>query len=176
MASGDDRTTPPSEEEFLEEYMDAFEDEVPDIPFIFMRELRLEDVLERPAVNMATQPLEIPTDPNEWTVHDVEMNRLRSPLIIEYLVLLLNNPRYNSYASFTNRAEGLFRIDQPERVAALWQQVKGRQSSSPMTYDKFARAIRWCYTRGTMIKTQTRHTFQFSPTVLSQYVLTQQNS
>ena len=171
MANGYDSARPPSDEEFVEEYMDAFEGEVPAEKFIFMENLQLEDVLESPLANMADQPLEIPTDVNEWKVHDVEKNSLRSPLIIEYLVLLLNNPRYSSYASFTNRAEGIFRIDQPQKVAALWQQVKGRQSNNPMTYDKFARAIRWCYTKGTMIKTQTRHTLQFSPNVLTQYVL-----
>ena len=161
-------------DEILEELIDAFGEGVLDHPLVFPTDPGLEDVFERQPVNMAEQPMEVPTDLNEWKVDDVTMNRQRSPLIIEYLFLLLNNPRYSSYASFTNRAEGTFRIDQPERVAALWQQVKGRQSSSPMTYDKFARAIRWCYTQGTMLKTQTRHTLRFSPSALSQYVLNPQ--
>jgi hypothetical protein len=72
-----------------------------------------------------------------------------------------------SYASYKNKDQGVFEIHQPEKVANLWQHVKNRQSNQPMTYDKFARAIRWYYEKDVMRKTNARHTFQFSPKTLA---------
>lgn len=110
---------------------------------------------------------DIPTDLKEWQVIDIHTQRQRPPRLLEFLILLLEKSHYEPYASYTNRAEGVFHIHQPEKVAQLWEQVKNRHSKQRMTYDKFARAIRWFYKTDTMKKTNTRYTFQFSPKILS---------
>lgn len=109
------------------------------------------------------------TNLKEWVVRDKVAARVRPPRLIEFLIRLLENPHYSSYASYTNRALGIFEIHQTDKVAALWKQVKARQSNPNMTYDNFARAIRWYYKQGIMVKTNTRHTFQFSPSTLRDY-------
>jgi hypothetical protein len=54
--------------------------------------------------------------------------------------------------------------------------VKNRHSQQKMTYDKFARAIRWFYKSDTMRKTNTRYTFQFSPQILSTPIIDVNNN
>ena len=110
---------------------------------------------------------DIPTDMKEWQVTDSHTQRQRPPRLLEFLLLLLEKSHYQPYASYTNRAEGVFHIHEPEKVAHLWEQVKNRHSQQRMTYDKFARAIRWFYKNDTMKKTNTRYTFQFSPKMLA---------
>ncbi len=112
---------------------------------------------------------DIPLVRREWLVQDSISKRQRSPRLFEFLVLLLGKSRYESYASFTDRSKGIFQIHQPNKVAELWQAVKSRQSAQKMTYDKFARAIRWYYKSNIMQKTNTRYTFQFSSKSLRTY-------
>lgn len=110
---------------------------------------------------------ENPTNLKEWMIVDQATRRKRRPHLYEFLVLLLHKPHYVSYAFYKDKQRGIFEISQPEKVAQLWEQVKNRQAHQKMTYDKFARAIRWYYNRDIMIKTNTRYTFQFSLKTLS---------
>ncbi|CAF1326391.1 unnamed protein product [Rotaria magnacalcarata] len=119
---------------------------------------------------------EIPLNRKEWLVEDLASKRQRSPRLFEFLVLLLGKPQYKSYASFIDKAKGVFQIYQPEKVAELWQSVKSRQSNQRMTYDKFARAIRWYYKSNIMQKTNTRYTFQFSSKTLKNYFVDENNN
>ncbi|CAF0913924.1 unnamed protein product [Adineta ricciae] len=119
---------------------------------------------------------EIPTNRKEWLISDASSSRLRSPRLFEFLLLLVAKPHYESYASFTDRSKGIFQIHQPEKVAALWQAVKSRQSNQKMTYDKFARAIRWYYKSNIMQKTNTRYTFQFSSETLRKSPVDENNN
>ncbi|CAF1178988.1 unnamed protein product [Rotaria sp. Silwood1] len=75
----------------------------------------------------------ISIDPKEWLVMDKSSKRQRPPRLYEFLILLLENPYYAFYASYTNKAEGIFQIHEPENVANLWQQVKSRRSNQKMT-------------------------------------------
>ena len=118
----------------------------------------------------------VPTGRKYWLVEDAVSKRARAPKLYEFLVLLVKNPEYDDLASFIDREKGTFQIYQPEKVAALWQSVKNRQSNSKMTYDKFARAIRWYYKANLMKKTNTRYTFQFSPQLLKVYFTDDDNS
>jgi hypothetical protein len=120
--------------------------------------------------------LDIPTDPREWLVTDQTTRRQRPPRLYEFLILLLHKAHYASYASYKDRALGLFEIYEPEKVADLWQQVKNRQSMQKMTYDKFARAIRWYYKADIMRKTNARYTFQFSPKTLAGIIIDENNN
>lgn len=119
-----------------------------------------------------TQPLDnqattcernIPLNHEEWLVYDPSLGRHRPPHLLEFLHLLLGKVHYRSYASYIDQSAGIFKIYHPDLVATLWEQVKARQAQKAMDYDKFARGIRWHYKKGTMIKTNTRHTFQFAP-------------
>jgi len=109
---------------------------------------------------------DIPTNPKEWLVTDRTSKRQRPPRLYEFLILLLQKSHYASYASYKDKSLGIFEIHEPEKVADLWQQVKNRQSNHKMTYDKFARAIRWYYKEDIMNKTNARYTFQFSTKTL----------
>ncbi|CAF3377574.1 unnamed protein product [Rotaria sp. Silwood2] len=105
-------------------------------------------------------------EPNEWVVFYSSFGHHRPPRLLEFLRLLLDKTHYASYASYTNRSVGMFKIHKPNEVAALWEKVKSRQSTQRMTYDKFARAIRWYYKSGIMIKTKLSYTFQFGSSIL----------
>lgn len=109
---------------------------------------------------------DIPINPKEWLITDPS-GRQRAPRLFEFLILLLHKSHYASYAFYKDKARGIFEISQPEKVAYLWQQVKNRQAIHQMTYDKFARAVRWYYKDDIMTKTNARYTFQFSARTLS---------
>ncbi|CAF1006878.1 unnamed protein product [Adineta ricciae] len=117
----------------------------------------------------------LPVDRKKWMVTDPRTGRRRPPLLFEFLLLLLQNPDYQSFASFKDRSKGVFEIHEPEEVANLWQQVKNRQSEQDMTYDKLARAARWYYEKGLMVKTNTKYTFQFSAKLLQDIAAGQHN-
>jgi hypothetical protein len=119
---------------------------------------------------------DVPLDKKEWLIKDPISRRQRSPRLFEFLILLLDKPHYESYASFSDRSKGLFQIYRPAKVAELWQAVKSRQSNQKMTYDKFARAIRWYYKSNIMQKTNTRYTFQFSSKTLKHYFVDENNN
>ncbi|CAF3170159.1 unnamed protein product [Rotaria socialis] len=119
---------------------------------------------------------EIPLNRKEWLVEDLASKRQRSPRLFEFLILLLGKPQYKPFASFIDKPKGIFQIYQPEKVAELWQAVKSRQSNQRMTYDKFARAIRWYYKSNIMQKTNTRYTFQFSSKTLKNYFVDENNN
>ena len=104
---------------------------------------------------------EVPFHRQDWLVIDRRTAKLRLPRQSEFLRLMLHNPRYSSYASWSDQAAGMFKILEPERVAALWQQVKVRRTKGTMNYDQFARGIRFYYLSGSMIKTHRKYTFRF---------------
>lgn len=110
-----------------------------------------------------------PLIPSEWMIMDRKSRRHRPPLLFEFLILLLDKSHYSSYASFTDSDLGVFQFHQPDKVAALWERIKNRKSEKDMTYDKMARAIRWYYKSGIMIKTNARYTFQFAPETLKKF-------
>jgi len=119
---------------------------------------------------------DIPTDPKEWRVKDQASKRHRPPRLYEFLILLLQKPHYASYASYKDKSQGIFEVHQPEKVADLWQQIKNRQSTQKMTYDKFARAIRWYYKGEIMKKTNARYTFQFSSKIVKTFIIDGNNN
>lgn len=127
--------------------------------------------------DIADEPLlDTTLNRKEWLVEDSLSKRQRSPRLFEFLILLLCKPQYECYASFIDKSKGIFQIHQPEKVAELWQAVKSRQSNQRMTYDKFARAIRWYYKSNIMQKTNTRYTFQFSSKTLKHYFVDENNN
>ncbi|CAF1277101.1 unnamed protein product [Rotaria magnacalcarata] len=104
---------------------------------------------------------EVLFDHHEWEICDPSSNRKRPPRQSEFLQLLLENSRYSSYVSWVDKSQGLFRILRPERVADLWRKVKCRQTQGKMSYETFARGVRYYYGTGLMIKTNKKYTFCF---------------
>jgi hypothetical protein len=119
---------------------------------------------------------DIPLNPKEWQIIDKISKRQRPPRLYEFLILLLQKSHYETYASFKDKSLGIFEVHEPEKVAELWQQIKNRQSHQKMTYDKFARGIRWYYKLGIMKKTNARYTFQFSPKTLKEFIIDENNN
>jgi hypothetical protein len=149
-------------------------------------DLYLDDLIEKdlvlseniqPISNLVTTvSQDIPRHPNEWLVTDRISRRLRPPRLYEFLYLLLQKPSYASYASYKDKSQGIFQVHEPEKIAELWQQIKSRQSNQKMTYDNFARAIRWYYKKDIMKKTNARYTFQFSSTTLQEFINDEKNN
>lgn len=103
----------------------------------------------------------------EWEIIDPCTRKSRAPRQHEFLLKLLDNKKYSSYISWQNKAEGSFKIHQPQRVATLWTRVKNRHTNGYMDYETFARGIRYYYSSGIMIKTNRKHTFRFKSSLIS---------
>ncbi len=104
---------------------------------------------------------EIPFNPFEWRITNASNGKIRPPQLHEFLLLLLNNSRYNSYASWLDKDDGLFKFHQPNEVVNLWTKVKIRPTKTEMNYEKFSRAIRTYYDKGIMVSTRTKYTYRF---------------
>ncbi|CAF0917844.1 unnamed protein product [Rotaria sordida] len=99
----------------------------------------------------------------EFHVYDNTTGRFRRPLLHEFIRLILENDEYSHIAEYIDRKRGIFKLYQPDVVADLWKQVKGRNSDNNMTYDKLARALRYYYGNGIMYPSPGRFTFRFGP-------------
>jgi hypothetical protein len=167
-------------EELLENSMETyFNSPFMDINFsddLLLNTPPLSEELPPPINPTENSSTDIRTDIREWLITDKNSNRQRPPRLYEFLILLLKKEHYASYASYKDKSQGIFEVHQPEKVANLWQQVTNRQSHNRMTYDKFARAIRWYYKDDIMKKTNTRHTFQFSPKTLQACINDENNN
>ena len=111
--------------------------------------------------NLLENNYEIPFNPFEWRMTSASNGNIRSPKLDEFLLLLLNNPRYSSYASWLDKDDGLFKLHQPNEVVNLWKRVQNQQTNTEMNYDKFSRTIRTYYDKGIMISTRTKYTYRF---------------
>ncbi|CAF0908375.1 unnamed protein product [Rotaria sordida] len=105
---------------------------------------------------------EISFNPMEWRIRDLLLRKSRPPKLDEFLHLLLNNLRYISYASWLNKAKGLFKIHKPTKVVELWRKIKNRKTRCNLNYEKFSRSIRYYYNKGIMIPTHRRYTYCFA--------------
>ncbi|CAF4200197.1 unnamed protein product [Adineta steineri] len=120
-----------------------------------------------PIVDEPTQPSTdsqvIEFNQDEWRVIDSKTGKQRSPRQHEFLHLLLENPRYCSYATWLDESQGLFTVLLPEEVAKLWNKAKSRQTGGKMDYSTFSRGVRYYYKKGVMTQTHKRYTFCFTP-------------
>ncbi|CAF4736382.1 unnamed protein product [Rotaria sp. Silwood2] len=98
-----------------------------------------------------------------FLVFDEKTGRLRRPLLHEFIRTILENVEYSHIAEYIDRKQGIFKLYQPDEIAELWKQVKGRNSDNNMTYDKLARALRYYYGNGIMYPNPGRFTFRFGP-------------
>ncbi|CAF3406431.1 unnamed protein product [Rotaria socialis] len=101
-------------------------------------------------------------DHSYFLINDTEASKIRPPKLCEFLLLILNNPIYHSYASWIDDDSAVFKIHEPEKLASLWRRVKIRQTSGLMDYETFSRSIRYYYKSGLMLRTHKRHTYRFA--------------
>ncbi|CAL4144615.1 unnamed protein product, partial [Meganyctiphanes norvegica] len=77
--------------------------------------------------------------------------RLRGPKSWEFLVRLLKDPTTNpSLIRWENEANGIFRLVQPAIIAQRWGRRQGKHSSECLTYENFARGLRYHYATGAL--------------------------
>lgn len=81
--------------------------------------------------------------------------RQRGPKLWEFLLQLLDDSGTNpSLIRWENEAEGVFRLMQPDQVASRWGHR--RSASVQLSYDYFARALRYHYKSGVLISVPER--------------------
>ena len=68
----------------------------------------------------------------EWLIKSETDGKIRSPLLGEFLRMLLDNPKYSHVAQYTDRKKGIFKFLQRHEAAKLWQEAKGRNCETSM--------------------------------------------
>ncbi|XP_076054078.1 uncharacterized protein LOC143032834 isoform X2 [Oratosquilla oratoria] len=109
-------------------------------------------------------PLNAPEDPHAARDPPRRSRRPRGPKLWEFLLSLLNDPTTNpSLIRWENEAEGVFRLVQPDAIAQRWG---GRRSNDSLSYDYFARAMRYHYKKQVLISVPERKlVYKFGPKV-----------
>ncbi|CAF1207211.1 unnamed protein product [Adineta ricciae] len=74
-------------------------------------------------------------------------------ILWEFLYILLEDPLYESIIHWENREKMVFRINQADKLAALWGLQKNRLS---MTYEKLSRGMRYYYSNNIISKEQSK--------------------
>ncbi|XP_027228980.2 ETS-related transcription factor Elf-3 isoform X2 [Penaeus vannamei] len=75
--------------------------------------------------------------------------RVRGPKNWEFLIRLLADKRTNpSLIRWEDESTATFRLVQPDKIAQLWS--KRTPDSPPLTYNNFARGLRYHYSRGAL--------------------------
>lgn len=72
----------------------------------------------------------------------------------KFLLEILVSPKYREFIRWTGKVEGEFLLLQPEQVAKLWGERRGR---GQMNYDKMSRALRFYYGRNRIEKQRGKH-------------------
>lgn len=70
---------------------------------------------------------------NDWYVID-ENGKKRRPLLHEFLRMLLNNESYSHIAKYVDKRQGVFKFYDRNKVAELWEMVKGRNTDKSKFY------------------------------------------
>ncbi|XP_076033159.1 uncharacterized protein LOC143020607 [Oratosquilla oratoria] len=97
-------------------------------------------------------------------------NRARGLKSWEFLLRLLNNPKYNPrFIEWVDRDLGIFRLVNKDEIARLWgtRRYNGREQQSNLTYEHFSRALRYYYKSKTLIPVTEKHLqYRFGPKVM----------
>ncbi|XP_068210207.1 broad-complex core protein isoforms 1/2/3/4/5-like [Palaemon carinicauda] len=77
--------------------------------------------------------------------------RLRGPKSWEFLVRLLKDPTTNpTLIRWENERDGVFRLVQPAIIAQRWGRRTGKHASENLSYENFARGLRYHYATGAL--------------------------
>ncbi|KAK3888781.1 hypothetical protein Pcinc_007180 [Petrolisthes cinctipes] len=107
-------------------------------------------------------------DPLLGKIATKRKRRLRGPKCWEYLARLLNDPTTNpSLVKWENRSNGVFRLVQPAIVAQRWGRRAGKHANEALTYENFARGLRYHYATGALQPVSERSfVYRFGPKAL----------
>lgn len=107
-------------------------------------------------------------DPFLGKIATKRKRRLRGPKCWEYLARLLNDPSTNpSLVRWENRSNGVFRLVQPAIVAQRWGRRAGKHANDALTYENFARGLRYHYATGALQPVSERSfVYRFGPKAL----------
>ncbi|XP_071519515.1 ETS homologous factor-like isoform X2 [Panulirus ornatus] len=125
--------------------MDLLEQSIP-IPYESMESRTPEPVAQ---VSAEMDTLAVPaTDPLHKIRPDAK-KRERGPKNWEFVIRLLADPRTNpSLIRWEEQSQGSFRLVQPTAIAKMW----GQRANKPnLSYDNFARGLRYHYTTGALL-------------------------
>lgn len=91
--------------------------------------------------------------------------RMRGPKSWEYLVRLLRDPSTNpSLIRWENEMKGVFRLVQPAVIAQRWGRRTGKHASECLSYENFARGLRYHYATGALEPVSERSfVYKFGP-------------
>ncbi|XP_042885133.1 broad-complex core protein-like isoform X2 [Penaeus japonicus] len=94
--------------------------------------------------------------------------RLRGPKSWEFLVRLLKDPTTNPLLiRWENEESGVFRLVQPAAIAQRWGRRTGKHASECLSYENFARGLRYHYATGALQPVSERSfVYRFGPKAL----------
>ena len=91
------------------------------------------------------------SDPLLQKIPTNKRKRVRGPKCWEFLLRLLMDPLSNpSLIRWENKDNGIFRLVKPTVVAQRWGKRTGKHSNESLTYDNFARGLRYHYATGAL--------------------------
>lgn len=113
----------------------------------------------RPRRKNPTTPPRETTEPQTGPLaplNTTSRNRSRGPKNYEFIMRLLASPEYNpSLVQWVDQAEGTFKFNRPAEIARIWGQ-RSTNARENLSYDNFARGLRYHYTTGALIPVSER--------------------
>lgn len=104
-------------------------------------------------------------DPLLVKISTTKRRRVRGPKSWEYLLRLLRDPSTNpSLIRWENEIEGIFRLVKPDSIALRWGKRTGKHSTEMLSYENFARGLRYHYVTGALTAVSERcFVYKFGP-------------
>uniref|UniRef100_A0A2P2I309 Flocculation protein FLO11-like n=2 Tax=Hirondellea gigas TaxID=1518452 RepID=A0A2P2I309_9CRUS len=104
-------------------------------------------------------------DPLLTKISTTKRRRVRGPKSWEYLLRLLRDPSTNpSLIRWENENEGIFRLVKPDAIALRWGKRTGKHFTDMLTYENFARGLRYHYVTGALSAVSERcFVYKFGP-------------
>lgn len=104
-------------------------------------------------------------DPLLTKISTTKRRRVRGPKSWEYLLRLLRDPSTNpSLIRWENESEGIFRLVKPDAIALRWGKRTGKHFTEMLSYENFARGLRYHYATGALTAVSERcFVYKFGP-------------
>ena len=104
-------------------------------------------------------------DPLLTKISTTKRKRVRGPKSWEYLLRLLRDPSTNpSLIRWENEKEGIFRLVKPDAIAVRWGKRTGKHFTDMLSYENFARGLRYHYVTGALSAVSERcFVYKFGP-------------
>ncbi|XP_018012607.1 flocculation protein FLO11, partial [Hyalella azteca] len=115
--------------------------------------------------NSGSSPEGVTNDPLLTKISSTKRRRVRGPRSWEYLLRLLRDPSTNpSLIRWENESEGIFRLVKPDAIALRWGKRTGKHFTEMLSYENFARGLRYHYVTGALSAVSERcFVYKFGP-------------